>query len=482
MPALFCRAALAAALAVALPAAAQTWTKIANTPSFTAGSAFLLTDGTVLVHVEAYVGSQPLSPDFWRLTPDKTGSYVNGTWSQIASLPKGYAPVYFGSAVLPDGRLLLNGGEDNLFFNGAETTLGAIYDPLANSWTSVKPPAGWQSIGDASALVLPSGRYMLANTETAQEALLNTKTFTWTPTGKGKADANSEEGWTLLPDGSVLAVDVFDSQGGTQHAENYVGGTWHKLPDVPVQLADGGYEIGPQMLRPDGTVFCTGATGHTAIFDTTTKTFTAGPDFPKVGGQQQDVADGPAALLVNGDVLVVASPGDYNNGLHIYEFDGKALTMVPNLQNGATRSSFMVRLLPLPNGQVLATSGTNDVEIFTPAGGAQAAWAPTIIRVASTLTRGQTYGLKGTLLNGLSEAVAYGDDYSAATNYPLVRLTNVASGHVIYARTSHYGTAVANHNPSTTQVLIPGGAEPGATMLELVANGIASKPVSVTIQ
>ena len=47
-------------------------------------------------------------------------------------------PLYFASAVLPDGRYIMNGGEYN---NGADawTKLGAIYDPVANVWTAVTP-------------------------------------------------------------------------------------------------------------------------------------------------------------------------------------------------------------------------------------------------------------------------------------------------------------------------------------------------------
>lgn len=85
-----------------------------------------LTDGTVLVED---CGSQ----DWWRLSPDNTGNYINGTWSQIASLPAGYSPLYDASAVVPEGRVIVEGGEYN-FFNPAWTTLGAIYDPKSNTW------------------------------------------------------------------------------------------------------------------------------------------------------------------------------------------------------------------------------------------------------------------------------------------------------------------------------------------------------------
>ena len=86
-----------------------------------------MTDGTVLA--QGYKSS-----DWWKLTPDNTGSYVNGTWTQVASLPSGYSPEAFASAVLADGRLLIIGGEYN-FVNFALTNLGAIYDPVANTWT-----------------------------------------------------------------------------------------------------------------------------------------------------------------------------------------------------------------------------------------------------------------------------------------------------------------------------------------------------------
>ena len=81
------------------------WQALQNQPdSFYAGTALLLTDGSVMVQ-DAGMG------DWWKLTPDNTGSYVAGTWTQLATMPDGYAPLYFASAVLPDGRVVVEGGE-----------------------------------------------------------------------------------------------------------------------------------------------------------------------------------------------------------------------------------------------------------------------------------------------------------------------------------------------------------------------------------
>src|SRR5690242_12624841 len=155
--------ACAGLLVVAHAAAAQTWTPLVNQPPFAAGNPLLLTDGTVIAH-------NTCAPDWWKLTPDARGSYVNGTWSKVASLPDGYAPLYFSSAVLPDGRVIAEGGEYNNC-NAVWTTLGAIYDPQADKWTPVNPPTGWKTIGDAQGVVLANGTFMLANCCTPEAAL-----------------------------------------------------------------------------------------------------------------------------------------------------------------------------------------------------------------------------------------------------------------------------------------------------------------------
>jgi hypothetical protein len=86
--------------AAPLSSAISPWTPLSNQPTFLVdGSAnpMLLMDGSVLVQDAGF-------PDWWKLTPDESGNYVNGTWTQVASLPPGYSPLYHSSAVLPDGR------------------------------------------------------------------------------------------------------------------------------------------------------------------------------------------------------------------------------------------------------------------------------------------------------------------------------------------------------------------------------------------
>ena len=458
---------------------AQTVRALVHQPPDGIQITFQLTDGTVLAQGNA-------ASDWWKLTPDNSGSYVNGTWTQVASLPAGYVPDAFASAVLADGRVVITGGEYN---NGnfALTNLGAIYDPKANTWTSLAPPKGWNYIGDSPSVVLPNGNFVVGNKLTKQMRQLNPKTLKWTAVAAmGKKDFNAEEGWTLLPNGSFLTADVKSAPNSeiyTPAAKEWVsaGSTIVDLhspsPFGCINYGPGGTlcyyppgEIGPQILRPDGTVFVTGSytkggngPGNTAIYDSLTGTWTVGPVFPN----NDNAGDSFAALLPNGNVLVEGDSGIS------YEFNGTTLTPGPR-----TLGSLMV----LPTGQVLVGGGTTGV--YTSSGTYQTSWQPAIASYPATVTRGSTYAISGTQFNGLSQAASFGDELETATNYPLVRITNNSTHHVFYARTHDHSTMGVATGSATvsTNFDVPAGTETGASILEVVANGIPSPAVNVTVQ
>jgi len=194
-----------------------------------------------------------------------------------------------------------------------------------------------------------------------------------------------------------------------------------------------------------------------------------GPDF-LIG---DDAGDASAALLPSGHVLIATLSGRF------YEYDGTTLSVTGALTNNGGFTSYFV--MPLPNGQVLVTGGVT--QIYSGNGGANPAWAPTITTAPAIVTRGTMYTISGTQFNGLSQAAAVGDELNAATNYPLVRITNTASGHVFYARThGHSSMGVATGNTIVSTLFdVPAGMETGAGSLAVVANGIASVPVSVTV-
>jgi hypothetical protein len=479
-------------LAFANTGFSQTWTPLTNHATFAANTALLLTDGTVMVQ-DSGPGNGGGTNHWWRLTPDDTGSYVNGTWTKLASTSSSYGPLYHAAAVLPDGRVLIEGGEYN-FGSQSETSQGAIYDPLKNKWTSVNPPSGWSQIGDAPSVILSNGTLMLANPFGTNTVLFNAKTLKWTPVGMGKIDIFAEEGLTLQPDSTVLVVDT---ENGT-HAEKYIPASakWVSANSTIVVLPsnDGQAivpELGPAVLRPDGTTFAIGATPHTAVYHppadpTQPGHWTAGPSFPNEHGQPLSEFDGPASLLPDGNVLCMTSPNFFQKqgGVVFFEWNGTKLIRVADIPNAGSLYSFQADMLLLPTGQVMVTEQTNDIEIYTPKGNANPAWAPTVSSAPATITRGDSYVIKGTQFNGLSQGAAYGDDTQAASNYPLVRITNNATGHVFYARTHNHSTmgVATGSKPVSTHFDVPSNMETGDSSLVVVANGIPSTAVAVTVQ
>jgi len=461
----------------ATPWAVQAQTLVSLNHSMPGGAQITLqlTDGTVM--------AQSASDDaqWYKLTPDITGSYVNGSWTKMASLPSGYSPEAFASAVLADGRLLIEGGEYNPANNFALTNLGAIYDPLANTWTAVPAPKGFPYIGDSSSLVLPDGRYVLGEKLNTKMAAFDPKKNKWQKLeSTGHLGFASEETWTLLPNGTILTENVKEAP-NTQIYDPATG-AWTSAGQTPVALnappccscfgfgAKKPYcppgEIGPALLMPDGSVFATGgipahqSTAHTAIYHN--GVWTAGPDIPN----HDDIGDNFGSLLPNGHALFQGASGG------LYEFDG-ANIIVTHLNGGG--NSLMV----LPTGEILVGGG----QVYRSTGTYDQAWAPTITNCPSTLTRGGSFKISGTQFNGLSQANSFGDELETFTNYPLVRITNTATGHVFYARThDHSSMGVATGSAKVfTLVDVPAGMETGAGTLVVVANGIPSTPVNVTV-
>ena len=460
--------------------------QLVNQPPVGMQMAFLMTDGSVLAQSNQ-------GHTWYKYVPDVTGSYLKGTWSKVAPLPAGYAPSAFASAMLADGRLAITGGEYNVGgqYQLQLTNLGAVYDPKANTWAKLGHPTGWQFIGDSPSSVLANGKYFVGQKLTTLGATLDPATLQWTTVSTtGKSDFNAEEGFTLLPDGSILTADVKNAP----NAERYVpsSGQWVNAGSTIVDLhsptnvvgclkygpkqSDCYYppgEIGPLMLRPDGTVFATGSgsgpngsgVGHTAIYHTQGSlagTWTVGPNFPN----GDNAGDSFAALLPSGNVLVFGVSGQ------LYEFDGTKF-----ITKGFAKGPPLL----LPTGQVMMIGST--IALYTSTGQPQPSWAPHITSSPSKLVRGTTYAISGTQFNGLSQAMAFGDEFQNPTNYPLVRITNKATGHVFYARThDHSSMGVATGSATvSTHFDVPANMETGASTLQVVANGIPSVAINVTV-
>jgi hypothetical protein len=137
-------------------------------------------------------------------------------------------------------------------------------------------------------------------------------------------------------------------------------------------------------------------------------------------------------------------------------------------------------MLVLPSGQVLMSDSGTRLALYTPDGAPDPAWKPTISGI--TPNGDGTFLLIGTQLNGLNAGASYGDDAEMDSNYPLVQLVD-AGGNVSYARTFGWSsTGVATGaTPVSTYFTPPAGVVPGDYSLSVIANGIASDPVTFTV-
>jgi hypothetical protein len=452
---------------------ANGWQALTHQPAANASTLYLLMDGRVLMN-------EYQSTNWWVLTPDVNGSYLNGKWTAVHDAHDDR--LYYASGVLADGRVLVAGGEYSNS-GGSETNRAEIYDPVTDTWKSIGPPSGWGNIGDVPSTVLADGRFFLGNNGDQRTAIYDPVAQAWSGAADIIHSASAEETWVLLPDGTVVTPKCFDHP--TAELYDPSQDLWVDAGSLAVDIVDGLAEIGPGMTLMDGRAFIVGSLPHSAIYTPNSTpgvagTWAAGPDTPRFAGRDMVMADAPAAMLPNGNVLCAMA--DYwTPPVRFYAFDGTSFTRRPDPgNNGGT--PYDGRMLVLPTGEILYSNGT--IYLFTSGGGPDPSWRPTISSVSTDLLPGTDYVLTGTQLNGLSTANSYGDECNVSTNYPLVRLTFPATGHIAYMRAHDPSTMgfATGTTPVSTHFQVPATVEKGPAKLEVVANGIASDPVDVVVR
>jgi len=465
----------------------------------------LLPDGTVLAADNDGIGN--IGYKWYKLTPDNHGSYLQGTWSNLASMH--YTRLFYSSAVLRDGRVFVAGGE-----YGTGTTNAEVYDPQLNVWTIVPVPFGLISTNnvlgsaggnqsgfvDSSCFTLPDGRVLILPVPAALNGGIDGQTVIFDPSSntlsqgpKSTLSATTDEqSFVKLPDGSELTVGV----GTPEKSERYITyldppqGKWIADATVPVQLVSplAPYaEVGPEFLLPNGNAFAIGGNPYTALYTLSGSTnvghWMAGPPIPNNLG----TADSGGAMMANGKILsVVGSYTSYSAPTWFYEYDYAANafnTNIPAPGNPTPGSSdnvatYQTAMLDLPDGTVFYSPEGSDLYIYSPDSGPLAAGKPVIQSI--TMNSDGSYHLAGTGLNGISQGAAYGDDLQMDSNYSLVRLNN-GNGNIHYGRTYNWSSTSVQTGSKivSTEVWLPPTLLPGTSYtLQVVANGNASVPVN----
>lgn len=476
-------------------ASAGTWTQLVNSnPEFYSSTMLLLTDGSVMVH-SAY------DYQTWtKLTPDSTGSYVNGTWTTLA--PMSIPRQNFGSIVLPDGRVMVLGGE----FSGQSltrnnTNSGEIYDPVTNKWKGMTafPEA---TFGAGPVALLQYG-YVIAGSPTTDQ------TYIYYPPGdywfsfggsisggepKLRGDLSAQETWLVMPDGSVMTYDIYSTaQTSNPTAQRFSlnSFTWIDSGTIPFALTGNAQlqKMGPGAILPNGKLFQVGGNELTVLYtpSNTTNgigTWNTAPSLPAGYGAD----DAPGAMLPDGHFYFIANSYPGNNPSQMFDYDYRVNTLTNITNSLPFELQFYLtyytpgpdcRMLILPNGTMLL-SIYYDLWQFQPSDVPLDPWRPTIASISkSTPSR---YTVLGARLSGISEGATFGNEARMSTNYPLVKLAQV--GVTRYARTTNW-TPIINRPGSNSlsqfNFDVPTGLTPGTYQLSVVANGIQSLSQPITI-
>lgn len=462
--------------------AVGSWVPLANTLGTNGGHMMLLSDATVMVQ-------NGTSERWFALTPDANGNYVNGTWSNLPSMT--YSRDFYASVVLPDGRVLVAGGEHPN--GGSQRTNSEIYnpDPAINHW-SPAANAG-VNFSDSESVVLPDGTVIVHPLLGSNSPSLVMHYFPdsdkWT-FGATNTGLQGETTWVKLPDDSILTVND-----KSLVSERYIPALdqWIKDANVPVNLFSNA-ETGPAFMLPDKRAFFLGASGKTALYtptgDTNKGSWATGPDIPD--NRYSD--DAPAAMMVNGKVLCAAGALAPNGGspppMWFYEYDYSIgttgafyrVSSPTNTTIGSSffSSSFKLYMLDLPDGTILFCANgdpSGQLYVYQPDPPPLKSGKPSIDSV-SWNANGSLH-LSGTLFNGITQGASFGDDAQQDSNYPLLRFT-AGNGRVYYGRTYNWSSTsvMTGRRVVTTEAKIPKSVtdSPGTYSLQIVANGNASDP------
>ncbi len=190
---------------------------------------------------------------------------ATGAWSPVTPMPDALSE--FTASLLPDGRVMVVGGVDNL---GNAIARVGIYDPMADAWSATASLHEARSLHTAT--VLDDGRVLVVGGLTnddmevmaATAELYDPSSATWRAVGYLQRRLHTA---TLLPDARVVITGGYfkeDRVGGfniTCLADSWIfdanAGAWTRTADLPVgRSSHTATLIDPSTLLVTGGIQC----------------------------------------------------------------------------------------------------------------------------------------------------------------------------------------------------------------------------------
>ncbi|MDX2039904.1 MAG: kelch repeat-containing protein [Acidobacteriota bacterium] len=436
--------------------ATDTWTRTGDMlTSRTSHTATLLRNGKVLVTGGVQAGGSIL--DSAELFDPATGA-----WSATTNLMPNKRTDHTAT-LMADGRVLVTGGW-NLSPSTNILKTCDIYDPAANSWTSVNGMN--QARRFHTATLLYDGRLLVVGGDTTP-TLMTSETFDpatgrWTQQTSTMHVGHYRHTATLLPNGRVLIVSGLQSSSGLPTA--YSGSA--NLFDPAGQG------------KWDSVTAPNGRDGHTATLLPNGKALI-------VGGYTIQSSGGSGSAINNVDAVELYDPG---KGTSV-PFSGTTNITFPRDGHSATL---------LPNGRVLVVGGRaqttasngstvevliNQVELYDIGLNALPTVAPAITSV-NWNGSGNAACISGIRFQGGGEA-ASGNANSSNANYPVVQLMRLDNEQIYFLSPDANSTQCtfkgwSNNSyasltvPATTLPGTNNNLLPGPAMMTVFSNGVPS--------
>ena len=402
---------------------ADTWTTVPSMGTDRAShTATALVDGRVMVAGGFTLGGSRPSAEIYDPVAD--------TWTAVSSMNESRGG--HRATRLLDGRVLVSGGccwpepYSNVFLDSAE-----IYDPVADTWTTVPPMSTYRSGHTATMLangwVLVSGGYNYNFGDSLDSAeIYDPVANSWIPAGLMSVRRANHTA-TLLGNGKVLVTGGIDEPPGLNRtylnsAEIYdpVTNTWTGV--APMSTYRYGHTA---TLLLDGRVLVSGGyDGNSNSYIDSAEIYDPGTNsWMSVAPMSTYRIFHTATRLINGRVIVAAGTnlnGDLDSA-EIYDPGTNSWTAAASM--GTDRSSHDATLLidgrVLVSGGSLPTGTTATAEIYDPVTNT---WTFTYSMIVRRSGHTATPLLNGKVLvsggGDGSSALASAEIYDESTNQP----------------------------------------------------------------
>ena len=300
----------------------------------------MLPDGSVL----ADVGADGFSNQWYRLTPDTSGNYADGTWHQVASSNIGR--LFFGSVVMQNGDVMVLGGEDTNITGPIASVVGTAGGPITVTTQNPLPTdLATGTVTIAGVTGFPTNPAFNNNGNTINAG------FTFTVTGMNTFTLNGTNGIVGTSNANTGTFTVTKTNTGeifTPPTTPTGMGSWHNITSFPQsQFGDGNLE-----LMSDGTVL--------AGYLNSGQTYRYNPALDPILNPSLPPSDNPWTP----DATL---PGGHTNGETTWTKlpDGSIVTYALNGNGAASQLGFRLVLGATPGAGPMGARG----EHTDPAGG-----------------------------------------------------------------------------------------------------------------